>query len=78
MSMNDPFFEIASDTMQSVWGRTPRLYQSGVIPHILKMMCNVGFSEPILMVQSTGTGKSSVPQTLSTVDGGVTIIIQNT
>ena len=34
--------------------------------------------EGVLLVQGTGSGKSSVPQTVAVVDGGVTIVIENT
>ena len=76
--MRDVFYEITAETMESMWGRTPRLCQSVVIPHLLRMMCGVLLPSPVLLVQSTGTGKSSVPLTAATVDGGITIIVQNT
>ena len=76
--MTDPFDTVASETMQCVWGRTPRHYQAIVIPHILRMMAGVIPPNPVLMVQSTGSGKSAIPLTLASVDGGVTIVIQNT
>ena len=76
--MVDQFDEIAADTMQLVWGRSPRNYQAIVIPHILRMMAGNIPPNPVLLVQSTGSGKSAVPLTLSSVDGGVSIIIQNT
>ena len=34
--------------------------------------------QPVLMVQPTGSGKSTVPLTIATVDSGITIIIENT
>ena len=34
--------------------------------------------KPVLLVQSTGSGKSSIPLICAIVDGGVTIIIENT
>ena len=34
--------------------------------------------EPVLMVQPTGSGKSTVPLTCAIVTGGVTFIIENT
>ena len=76
--MFDSFDEIAAATMQSVWGRSPRNFQAIVIPHILRMMAGVLRPDPVLLVQSTGSGKSAVPLTLASVDGGVSIIIQNT
>ena len=35
-------------------------------------------SQPILLVQSTGGGKSAVPQTCGSAVPGVTIVIENT
>ena len=34
--------------------------------------------QPVLMVQPTGSGKSTVPLTVAVVDGGITLIIENT
>ena len=42
------------------------------------MMANIRKAQAVLLVQSTGSGKSAVPQTLSVVNGGVTIVIENT
>ena len=74
----DIFSSIADQAMFNVWGRTPRGYQRYVIPHILRMTKNILQPGAILMVQATGSGKSSVPQTVAIVDGGITIIIENT
>lgn len=76
--MRDPYYTIAVDAMQSVFGRTPRGYQGVVIPHILKMMMFQIQPNPVLLVQSTGSGKSMVPLTVASVDGGVSVVIQNT
>ena len=35
-------------------------------------------NQPVLMIQPTGSGKFFVPLTTSVVDGGITIIIENT
>ena len=64
--------------MQKVFNRTPRLYQGPVISHLLKMMAFELPPEPVLMVQPTGSGKSTVPLTCAVVTGGVTFIIENT
>lgn len=74
----DPFHAITTSAMQSIWSRSPRGYQNIVIPHVLRMMANVYPPEPVLVVQSTGSGKSTIPLTCSVVDGGVTIIVENT
>ena len=76
--MYDPFASIAKDAMEQVWSQSPRGYQSHVITHILRMMSFTCQPEPVLLVQSTGSGKSSVPLTCSVVDGGITIIVENT
>ena len=48
------------------------------MPHILEMLADVTKPQAVLLVRSTGSGKSVVPQTLSAVNGGVTIIVENT
>ena len=64
--------------MQSVWNRTPDPFQAEVTPLILQMIANDKVPEPILVVQPTSSGKSSVPQTVSVVCSGVTIILECT
>ena len=76
--MNDQFTSIAADTMNEIWGRKPRPFQLLIISHILCTMAGTIKPEPVLLVQSTGSGKSSIPLTCSIVDGGLTIIIENT
>lgn len=34
--------------------------------------------ESVLLIQGTGSGESSVPQTIGVIDGGATIIIEDT
>ena len=72
------FNSIAAEAMNKVWGHQPIGYQQVVIPHILEMMANVRKPQAVLLVQSTGSDKSAVPQTLSVVNGGLTIVIENT
>lgn len=74
----DIFDSIAADTMKQIWNRTPRSYQGPVISHLLQMMALNIHPDPVLLVQSTGSGKSTVPLTCSVVDGGISIIIENT
>ena len=67
---------IARCAMQSVWNRTPNPFQAELIPLILQMIANDKVPEPILLVQSTSSGKSSIPQTASVTTSGVTAIIE--
>ena len=72
------YSSIAKRAMEEVWGRTPNHFQSEIIPLILQMMAGDLTSEALLLVQPTGSGKSSVPQTASVITSGVTIIIEPT
>ena len=69
---------IARCAMQSVWNHTPNQFQAEAILLILQMIANDKVPELILLVQSTSSGKSSVPQTTSVVSSDVTIIIECT
>ena len=42
------------------------------------MMANIIPCEPVLLVQATGSGKSAVPLTCAVVNGGMSIIVENT
>ena len=64
--------------MEQVWDRSPNSFQSEIIPLILQMMAGDLVSEGLLLVQPTGSGKSSVPQTASVVTSGATIVIEPT
>ena len=64
--------------MQSVYSRTSQGYQSYIIPHILHIMANTIACKPVVLVQATGSGKSSVSLTCSVVGGGVFITVKNT
>ena len=72
------YSSIAKRAMEEVWDRSPNHFQSEIIPLILQMMTGDLTSEGLLLVQPTGSGKSSVPQTASVVTSGVTIIIEPT
>lgn len=76
--INDQYTSITDQCMMSVWGRRPKGYQRTVIPYLLQMMNNTIPPQAVLLVQSTGSGKSAVPQTAAVVNEGVTIIIENT
>ena len=72
------YSSIARSAMETVWNRSPNDFQSEVIPFILQMIAQDITPQPILLVQPTGSGKSSVPQTASVVSSGVTFIIECT
>ena len=72
------YSSIAKQAMEEVWDRSPNNFQSEIIPLILQMMAGDLASNGLLLVQPTGSGKSSVPQTASVVTSGVTIIIEPT
>ena len=76
--MTDIYKQIATDAMATMFNRKPRGFQEEVIPHLIKMLSGAVAKQAILMIQPTGSGKSTVPLTASVVDGGVTFIIENT
>ena len=67
-----------NSTMQQFFGNIPNAFQQQIIPNILMMMKGRIQSQPLLLVQSTGGGKSAVPQTCGSAVPGVTIVIENT
>ena len=76
--MDNVYNSIVKDGMCSIFNRTPIDFQLGVTTHLLKMMSGNITAEPVLMVQPAGSGKSTVPLAAAIIDGGVTIIIENT
>ena len=70
--MRDQIHDNAFKTATSVWGCLPFLYQVYILPHILRMMSKSIDLIPILMVQSTSTGKSSLSLTITEVFENVT------
>ena len=64
--------------LQQFFGNIPNAFQQQIIPNILMMMKGRIQSQPILLVQSTGGGKSAVPQACGSTVPGVTIVIENT
>jgi superfamily II DNA helicase RecQ len=72
------YSSICKQAMEEVWHRSPNAFQSEIIPLILQMMAGDLPSEGLLLVQPTGSGKSSVPQTASVVTSGATIVIEPT
>ena len=69
---------IAKRAMEEAWDRSPNHFQSEIIPLMLQMMTGYLTSEGLLLLQPTGSGKASVPQTASVVTSGATIIIEPT
>ena len=74
----DPFSNITHLAMRNIFSRSPFGFQEELISHIIKMMVFEKDPNPVLIVQPTGTGKSTVPFTVSVLDAGITIIIENT
>jgi superfamily II DNA helicase RecQ len=64
--------------VQQFFGNIQNAFQQQIIPNILMMMKGRIQSQPTLLVQSTGGGKSAVPQTCGSTVPGVTIVIENT
>ena len=80
-SINESFIAsvaVMNSTMQQYFNSKPYPFQQQVIPSILMMMKQRIQPQPILLVQSTGGGKSAVPQTCGLTVPGVTIVLENT
>ena len=61
------YSSIAKQAMEQVWGRRLNHFQIQIIPAILQMLTNDLTPQGLLLVQPTGSGKSSVPQTASII-----------
>jgi superfamily II DNA helicase RecQ len=76
---SNPYLDITTSAMNTALGHNPHLFQRNVIPYVLAMNnsaeCPI---HPVLLVQGTGGGKSSVYQTIGVVKRGVSLIIENT
>ena len=60
----DPYLDITIDAMSTALHHTPRGFQCDVIPYILRMKGSLQNPiHPVLLVQGTGGGKSSVYHT---------------
>jgi hypothetical protein len=76
---NDPYLDITIDAMSTALHHNPRGFQRDVIPYVLKMKrATPNPIHPVLLVQGTGGGKSSVYQTIGIIKQGVSLIIENT
>ena len=78
MASIQSYEDVAKAAMLEVWGRCPREYQLEVISGLLKMIGKERKRQGVLLVQCTGSGKSTIPQTVAVVDGGITVIIEST
>ena len=72
------FLPIVDQAMTVMWNRSPKEFQRLAISQILMMGCKAYGSTAMLLVQSTGGGKSMVPMTAGSVTCGVIFIIENT
>ena len=64
--------------MSNMWSKAPHLYQTNGITLLLSMYCKDIKPSSMLLIQGTGSGKSTVPQTVGVVTCGVTMILENT
>ena len=81
LSMNNhllPFFPLVDNAMATFWERHPHEFQREAIARLLMMTCAPYHPTALLLVQSTGGGKSMVPMTVGSVTRGVTLSIENT
>jgi superfamily II DNA helicase RecQ len=70
--------EAMKSTMRDLFNIQPNHFQQRIIPHILMMMKGTISAQLMILVQSTGGGKSAVPQTCGCTKAGVTIVLENT
>ena len=70
--------DVVSESMQSIWQRTPFQFQTNAISHIIKMRCENNKPQATLLAQGTGGGKSAVYQAVGTIDAGVILVIETT
>jgi superfamily II DNA helicase RecQ len=76
----DLYDDVIIDAMDKALGYTPHPFQHNIIKHIIRMKSSSSATptKPILLVQGTGGGKSSVYQCVGVIKRGVSLIIQNT
>ena len=75
------YHEIVTEAMLQSLGVTPRAFQLESMSHIIKMNNRPGTQLPIrpsVVIQCTGSGKTSLYQTIGIIKTGVSLIIQNT
>ena len=76
--IHSPMVQAMKSTMEDLFNIQPNPFQQRIIPQILMMMKGMTQPRPLLLVQSTGGGKSAVPQTCGCTKAGVTIVLENT
>ena len=75
MSTND---YISTRAMDRMFGHDIKQFQLETISRVLAMGTGDVPHEPLLLVQGTGGGKSSIYQIIGAIKAGVTIIIEST
>ena len=73
-----PFFPVVDNAMTTFWDCNPHEFQREAIARLLMMTCDPYHPTALLLVQSTGGGKSMVPMTVGCVTCGVTLVLENT
>ena len=75
--MKEMLESVPTAAMSNVWGKEPRSFQLEDISTILEMHSLLGTPLLILLIQVTGSRKSTVPQTVGVVTCSVTLVIEN-
>ena len=68
--------DIVDHAMREIWNCTPNEFQQKAIPRLLMMIRAPNVPQALLLVQGTGSGKSTVAQTVSFVECGVMLVIE--
>ena len=69
---------VGSATMSNVWSKTACSYQTDAVTYLSQMSPKGQKPSPFLLIQRTGSSKSTVSQTVGFVTRGVSIVLQNT
>ena len=64
--------------MQITWNCATRNFHNEAIHQLLMMRCIPNTPSAMLLAQSAGRGKSTLPQAIGVVTRGVTLIIEST
>ena len=78
MSIETELSSLVALTMSDIWNLNPQLQRSKAICHLLKMMLKQAPMSPLLIFQSTGSGKSAICLIVTTIEGCICVVIQNT
>ena len=75
----DPINSVVLDCFDKVFNYQPRPFQLQTLQTMLRMKQSTRFPiRPVILVQGTGGGKSSVYQSFGIIKGGISLIIQTT